>query len=818
MTFATSHIPVVETLPMEQELGSREVQNFKEGRDHSIHDILTREYLVMSSVIPIGGEPGEQLYLLDPIELFLSQTNVHDKIKGFAFLRTLLKVRFEFTVAPKTSGGLIIALYADMTDQAIASRTSRLVQISQTPHMKVSLTTSQTISMTVPWVSAFLSRNLQSGTGRPGKLYIGRLTPLDIGTVKMNVYIQADAGTVQLEYPTIGAPLVSEAFLRKRVEEANRELRAMVARNSKMHPPVQRSAAAAPPQRPRPIPQKHVSEASNMKNEGIVSAVLREGAQVATSAAGLPMVGNLASTVAPLLKAGANTASALGYSKPTLDAPVVAVKWKPGDGQLSSQTAINDHVYTLDQETSIATDYPLFGTQLDEMSVDYIMRTPNILDDKIFKISDDQVPNQVLATFPLTINPIIKDDGGLYLTHQAWVSSTCQNWNANLHFDFDVFLTMFHNVKLRFLEAPNDHGTYAVGDIIDKDVVNLAMSNVVQFTGDKANQQITAKPMANTAMKYVATPFIADGTSSGYEYLLAKQKTEFCSYGTLYVLVEVPLEVTADVAHTIYCVPSFHATDVALSNPSTLINYLPMKHSSSSSLTTGFGNSSRSATQTRGFPIASGPSVPIDPIRNLEISMGDRFSHLNKVLMSYLPFSPTKAITESEALVVNPYQFRATEDSEYIDLVDYFSSGYGFYTGQMALRMITHETQGFIGDSFVMSTFANQYFKNTSPTGFKLLDNAGYITSGVRCIPHFAQEGAIDAKVPYYQAFNISRVSHPDTYASWNDGQLPIHWYFKSSTSQKVKVFRAIKDKFRFGFLTSLPPFVINPEAIIHAP
>ena len=103
MTFATSHIPVVETLPMEQELGSREVQNFKEGRDHSIHDILTREYLVMSSVIPIGGEPGEQLYLLDPIELFLAQANVHDKIKGFAFLRTLLKVRFEFTVAPKTS-------------------------------------------------------------------------------------------------------------------------------------------------------------------------------------------------------------------------------------------------------------------------------------------------------------------------------------------------------------------------------------------------------------------------------------------------------------------------------------------------------------------------------------------------------------------------------------------------------------------------------------------------------------------------------------------------------------------------------------------
>lgn len=804
---------------MEQDLGSRETQNFQEGRDHSIHDILTREYLVMTTVIPVGGDPGEQLYLIDPMEMFLSQVNVHDKIKGFAFLRTHLKVRFEFTVAPKTSGGIIIALYADMTDEAIASRTKRLVQISQTPHMKVSLTTSQTVSINVPWISAFLSRNLQSGTGKPGKLYIGRLTPLDIGTVKMNVYIQADNKTLKLEYPTIGAPLTSEAFLRKRVDDANRELRAMVARNRKLHPPVQSSAPSTPVRRiQQQLPQKHVSEASNMRKDGIVSAVLREGAQVATTASGLPMVGNLASTVAPLLKAGADTASALGYSKPTLDSPVVAVKWKPGDGQLSAQTAINDHVYTLDQENVIATDYSLFGTELDEMSVDYIMRTPNILDDHIFKISDDQVPNQVLAVFPLTINHVIQGDDGLYLTHQAWVSSTCQNWNAQLHFDLDVFLTMFHNVKLRTIVAPNDHGTYAVGDIMDKDVVNLAMSSVVQFTGDKANQQVTANLMSNTAMKYVASPFIADGTGSGYEYLVAKQKTEFCSYGTLYILVEVPLEVTADVAHTIYCVPSFHATDVMLSNPSTLINYLPKKHSSSGSLITSFDNSSRSATQTRSSPISSGPSVPIDGKRNLEISMGDHFSHLNKVLMSYLPFSPTKSFSDTEALVVNPYQFRATEDSDYIDLVDYFAPGYGFYTGQMALRMITHEKQGFIGESFIMSSFANQYYKNTSPTGFKRLDNAGYLTPGVRCIPHFAQEGAIDANVPYYQAFNISRVSHPDTFASWNDGQLPIHWYFKSTTNQKIKVFRAIKDKFRFGFLTSLPPFTINPGAIIHAP
>ena len=81
MTFATSQVPIVESLPMEQDLGPKESQNFKEGRDHSILDILTREYLITTTVIPVGGESGEQLYLIDPIEQFLSQSNVHDKIK-----------------------------------------------------------------------------------------------------------------------------------------------------------------------------------------------------------------------------------------------------------------------------------------------------------------------------------------------------------------------------------------------------------------------------------------------------------------------------------------------------------------------------------------------------------------------------------------------------------------------------------------------------------------------------------------------------------------------------------------------------------------
>jgi hypothetical protein len=139
VTFATSEVPIEETLPMEADLRSSETTTLVEGRSHTVDDILKREYQILTDVIPIGGAPGDQLYLLDPIELFLSQPNVHDKINGFAFLRTFLNVRFEFTVAPKTSGGIILAFYADMNDVAIANRTKKLIQISQTPNIQLSL-------------------------------------------------------------------------------------------------------------------------------------------------------------------------------------------------------------------------------------------------------------------------------------------------------------------------------------------------------------------------------------------------------------------------------------------------------------------------------------------------------------------------------------------------------------------------------------------------------------------------------------------------------------------------------------------------------
>lgn len=829
ITFATSEVPIVETLPMEADLHRAELNPMSEGRSHSIDDVLKREYLILRATIPVGGEAGEQLYLLDPIEQFLSQPNVLDKVNGFAFIRTCLRMRFEFTVAPKTSGGLIIAFYADMEDTAIDNRKSKLVQLSQTPNIRLSVTTSTSVIMNIPWVSNFIARNLQTGTGKPGKLLIGRLTPLHIGTVKVSVYIQADEKTLKIEYPTVKTPIMSSKDIQEKMRELQNELRSVMAEDEKKR----KAAVAARPKIPRAappthqqLPSKHMfKEVQKMNKEGIVSGTLSTGAKIATAASGLPLLGNATGSAAPILESAANSAAALGFSKPTNDTPLQAIRWKPGDGQLSSQTVLNSHIYSIDQENVIATNYPLFGSELDEMSVDFIMKSPNIIDDWNFEIKTSDEPGKILAKIPLVINPIVYDTN-VYLSHQAWISQLCQNWIADLHYDFDVFLTMFHNVKLRLLVAPNVFD-YAVGDNMPINLINKGRSEVIQFTGDKANTQIVVSPMQNTSMKFIPTPFGLDGTTVSDTILTLNQNTEFCSYGTLYVLVEVPLEAVGDVSPTIECVVSFHCTNVQLSNPSTSLSYLPIKHSclkrgkiikhSDVNLITGFDNNSRSTNLVRSAPMATNLTASNDHQRSVEISMGDRFSHLNKLLLAFTIFGPTHSLDNTKCLAVNPYQFRATVDSNYIDVIDYIACGFGFYTGHMAMRMLLYEKQGYVGESFIMSTFANQYKKCNSPTGWIIHSNADFLATGTRSVPHFAQEGIVDANVPYYQPFHIARVSHSDTYGSWNEGQLPVHWFFKSSVDQKVKMYRAIQDHFRFGFLTSLPPFKFQTGPIVRA-
>jgi hypothetical protein len=470
------------------------------------------------------------------------------------------------------------------------------------------------------------------------------------------------------------------------------------------------------------------------------------------------------------------------------------------------------HLFTLDQGCGVDTVPGEFGSSLDEMSVPAIMRIPSIIDD--FDWSTSDVTGKVLYKAPCTISQCIVQGEDVYMTPQMWVASTMQNWLASLIFDFDVYGTHFHKGKLRFIYAPMDTGAYNVGAILPSSVVNLGTSAVVEFSGDHVNHSQRIEPATNTNMKYVPTP-VEGGNNSSLTQFLASRYTDICSFGTLYVLVEVPLQASPTVSDKISVLVSYSATNVKLSNPVTSLNFVPQLHmdSNTSTLGTEYNKYSRSERMEMEPDMVVGNSAPIRDLTNMKLTMGDELNHLNKLLNAYTVFAPGSIPVPAKGLLrMSPFAFRTLEDTQdlNIDIIDYFAVGYAFFKGSMNIRMV-NSSGNMDGEAYISASYGNQ-----APSG---ISSAGWFTYGPgtfqlprgssRVIPIFDSERAIDFAVPYYQGFHMARVVQPtDAYAaSYSRGTLPTQLTYTPYASPGVRLFRSTGEDFKFGYICGLPKF-----------
>jgi hypothetical protein len=803
VSFSTQLAPIVSTIPEVTTISNDVMANVAENRDHTIKDIICREYKFDSFTVPIGGSSGEVLKRWDVLSLLLAQPNVADKLKGFTYLRTDVYIRLEIAVQPFVSGGLMLTLFPDITSEAIDNRLTR-IQLSTAPNLQISNPSSQTMQIRIPFVSPFLARNLINGNGNIGTVILSRLCPSTISAFNITAYVSADVDTVRPEYPTIVSPPVGVMELENRIKQLTvslqglRELEAIY--NEK-------------------LPQMHAdTESSKIRKNGAISGILNTAGKVATVASGIPVIGTVASTIAPFLKIGSSIAGALGLSKPPNDKPVTAVKWKPGDGHLSAQGSNPMHLFTLDQGCGVDTVSGEFGSNMDEMSVQAIMRIPSIIGD--FDWSTSDVTGKILYRAPCTISQCIIQGDDVYMTPQMWLASTMQNWLASLIFDFDVYGTHFHKGKLRFIYAPMDEGTHNVGSTLPPTIVNLGTSAVVEFSGDHVNHSQRIEPATNTNMKYVPTP-VESGSGSSLTQFRGSQYTDICSFGTLYVLVEVPLQASPTVSDKISVIVSYSATNVKLSNPTTGLNFVPQLHmdSNTSTLGTEYNKYSRSERMEMEPDMVVGNSAQIRDLTNMKLTMGDEFNHLNKLLNAFTVFAPTISVPSKGILRMAPFAFRTLEETDQynLDLIDYFAVGFAFFKGSMNIRMVS-KVGNMDGEAYISTSFGNQ-----APSG---IPSAGWFTfgsglfqlprGGSRVVPIFDSERAVDFSIPYYQGFHMARVVQPtDAYAaSYSRGTLPTQLTYAPYFSPDVRLFRSTGEDFKFGYICGLPKFKLVASRI----
>jgi hypothetical protein len=771
LTLNTDTPLVPETIPRQVEIDMQKLQGMLETRDHSIKDILCRMYAIADLIIPPGGNSNDQIVSIDPLSEFLTQVNVSQKLDGFAFFRSNFYVTILTRTLPTTSGSLIASFYPQINT---ANRTLNILQKSQTPNKRILLSSSEGIRMKIPFIAPFLGKNLITSSGSLGNLILSLLSEPTINNTKVKVYIQADCEDILVEYPTFATGDFALLSIQERIKQLQIEQTEMLNR---------------------------------VEIEQIPHHLLIE--QVANR---LPR--EIAEREFPDLIPSVHMMKLFGPPRPTKstpNTPVTSVKWKPGMNQLNKEGVDTSYKLSLSNNNSISATKGEFGSSEDEMSVNFIQKSQQIIG--IPRVNTSQIANTVIFAKPCSVIDFAKVGDDIFLTHQSWLAMKCQKWMAKLKFDIMFTGNQFHAVSLRAIFNPNDAGMYDVGDVISFNNLNKAKSKEMDFDGQKVYGDFIVEPALSTMIKNVPTPRAQDGSVNTTNWQ-NNIYSEECSYGMFYLTIEVPLVATSSVAPFVDFVVDISMEDLLLSDPVEYDSLVPRAHVKTgllSSIAEKFIFPSRQDRFEGERGQSENAMVP-NRRRIIDECLGDEFTHMKELMSVFTPFSPIVSIPNGSALLLEPFKFRTLDDLastqkfKFHDTIDYFASGFAYYQGQMEVRIgKTTEQNGPFGE-VTLTTKRNPAITIPSldGTGVQTISAPSSARSGSRVQPLYKEECIPQIQIPFYQPFHMSRITSNNSFDAGNQPKIML---LRPYNSEYFRLFRASGNDFQFGFLTALPPF-----------
>lgn len=894
ITFSTEQVPDVESIPEPMDLNASTLDIIQETRDHTIKDILCREYAIADGTIPTGGGINNILFRTQPLNALLQQSNVLEKISRFAIMRSDLELRVEFTAPPTIQGACMVTLYPDLHPVAINDRLRNRLQRSQAPRQEIVLSTVKSLYMRIPWISAFYGRNLLTGTGNIGEFVLSRIVPSATATATYKVYVKCDMNTLKIEYPTSGSVALPAAQLeeyinsiRQEQAEASRRLAIRVEHKitydqltaqqqlliagtrincdgklllfSKIfkendprlslinHCELERILGGDTIDiRPEfwqltlddlerahePILLHGKREVVQQEKKGKLSGILDAGSKVATIAAGVPVIGSVAAAAAPILSIGSKIAGLFGFSKTIAEKPIRPIRIKPADAHLSNEGVLPSHTFAITGNTSVKTDSGQFGSEADEMAIRFLERSTAIIAD--FRVATSTPVNTVVYAVPCTIAQYEREVGGEYFfTHQTWLANVMEKWLATLLFDINFTGNGFHVAKLRMSFNPNDTGLYEAGDVIPLNTLNALRGKVVAFGEQIPNNTISIEPVATTTMKIVPSTRNANGVGNDSTYD-ANRFTEQCSYGMLYITVEVPFRATSDlVAQYADFYVTFSTEDLILSHPTMHIPFAPRTQSDKRPIMHGIrdtiSDGSLKASRSERFELKSSNYLSSTAmgtgVGNHLLSCGDALNSIKNILNAFYVFAPTQNVQAFQSIMIMPWAVRPINDQtvqqqfRFFDAFDYFAVGYGFCKGSMNIRLAKVDQSQPLGEVLLQSPTHN-YINTTfaaaasQATGIATSTTTALARSGTRAIPIYSEECTPDFNIPFYSPFHIHRISTNGS-TSFLTGRLDNRLIIQPYATQSYRIFRAVGDDFHFGTLTSLPGFVMDTTNVL---
>lgn len=398
-----------------------------ETADHSIQNFLSRMVIVSQGTWSSTQSYGETLANLTfPSALFKTGTTNYNqnvnKLDGFAAMKAKVKVRIEVNSQPFQAGALLLhylpySEYMQSHAKWYTNTTTDLVAASGCPHVVMNLANTTSMSFTTPYISPYLFFNLPQGQGSFGNVVISVLSPLSSQAANsVNYTIWAAFEDVELRYPT-DAPLTTNfAQVGKEIQK--------------------------------------------METRGTISGTVRSiGTAVADV---LPWVGLgwLSEPARFITDAGETVLKMLGFSKPSVEAPITRVRQSPTQYFLNADGVDTSHKLGLSAANALATIPGWAGTDEDEMRIDYICSRPNYYNKFSWgtgSTADTSLfiqPNSPLWTQSLTALTAGNYAQTVSLPMIAKIASHFGTWRGTMVYTFHVVKTQFHSGRLRVSFRP----------------------------------------------------------------------------------------------------------------------------------------------------------------------------------------------------------------------------------------------------------------------------------------------------------------------------------------------------------------------------
>lgn len=384
------------------------------------------------------------------------------KLKDYALLRASVDIRIQLNATPMQSGKLwamFAPFQSDVTGRWVDT-TYNLSGITGYDGIEIDLAAANSVVLTVPFCTFRESYNLVTGQGRFGEFFLWALSPLRLGTVDYT--ITASFKDLHLSVPSpLSTVLLSTEQFAKFLQKMIKERDTLVGDADDVLMNI-----AYTPQ--LPLPQAQILE----KVMGGVTNILDTATNVVNT------VTHAASAVIPLASTLASSAAMFGFSKPSNESATSLCTSKPA--RSIHQTSGSEDVVRLsgDPMCSLGGTEDLYTTNVDEMSLAYILKRPNIVD--TFTMTVDDTEGSSLIDIPITPSYCKKYGGpsnakGRYAATQlAYVSNLFAYWTGTLNYVVKFAKTPFHSARIRISYWP-------FTDSYDSDSLSNAYSIVMEL-------------------------------------------------------------------------------------------------------------------------------------------------------------------------------------------------------------------------------------------------------------------------------------------------------------------------------------------------